>query len=103
MNPRPRPLTDDQIDAKILHRRIQNLFDSGLQAMDFVEKENLFAFERSENRGEIAFALEQRSGARLDRHVEFVGDDLGERSLAESWRPVEQNVIERFAAGARSF
>ena len=33
-----------------------------------------------------------------DRHAELVGDDVGERRLAEPGRAVEQHVIERFAA-----
>ena len=103
MNARAGSLADDQIDAKILHRGIQNLFHSRLQAMNFVEKENFLGFKRRENRGEIAFALEQRASAGFDRNVKFVGDDLRQRRLAESRRTVKQNVIERFAAAARGF
>ena len=37
-------------------------------------------------------------GRRPDRHAELVGDDVGERRLAEPRRAVEQHVIERLAA-----
>ena len=59
MNARARALADDQVDSKIFHGGIENFFDGGLQAVNFVEKENFFGFERSENRGQIAFAFEQ--------------------------------------------
>ena len=101
MNARARPLPDHQIDAIILHRGIENLLDGGHQAMNFVEKENFARFERSEDGGQVALALEQRAGTGLDGDAQFVGDDLRERRLAQARRAVEQHVIERFAAAAR--
>ena len=35
---------------------------------------------------------------RADGRAHLVGDDVGERGLAEARRPVEQDVVERFAA-----
>ena len=67
MDARARPLPDDQIDAVILHRGIEDFFDRGLQAMNLVEKKNFLRFERSQNRGQIAFAFEQRARTGLDR------------------------------------
>ena len=55
MNAGAGALANDEVDAKIFHGGIEDFFDGGLQAMNFVEKENLFGFERSENRGEVAF------------------------------------------------
>ena len=101
MNARARSLADDQVDAKIFHRRIEHFFDRGLQAMNFVQKENFLGFERSEDRGQIAFALEQRTRAGLDRNVQFVGDNLRQGRFAQPRRPIEQHVIQRFAAAAR--
>ena len=45
MDARAGPLADDEIDAKIFHRRIQNFLDGGLKAVNFVEKENFAQFE----------------------------------------------------------
>jgi hypothetical protein len=36
-----------------------------------------------------------------EAHAQFLGDDLGERGLAEPRRPVQQHVVERFAARLR--
>ena len=103
MDARAGSLADDEVHAKIFHRRIKNFFDGGLQAMNFIKKKNFLGFERSENGGEVAFALEKRTSAGFDRDVQFVGDDLRESGFAESRRTVQQNVIERFAAIARGF
>jgi hypothetical protein len=65
-----------------------------------IEEEDFLGFQRGEDRGEVAFALEKGSGAGFDGDVEFVGDDLREGGLAESGGTVEQDVIESFAAGA---
>ena len=51
--------------AEILHRRIKNLLERRLQAMNFVEKEKIARIERGEHRGQVAFFLEQRPGADL--------------------------------------
>ncbi len=66
MNARAGSLPDDEVEAKIFHGGIEDFFDGGLQAMDFVEKENFLGFEGGEDGSEVAFALEQRAGAGLD-------------------------------------
>src|SRR5260221_14553730 len=68
--------------------------------MDFVEKEDFLGFERSEDGGEVAFALEKRASTGLDGDGKLIGDNLREGGLAEARRAVKQNVIEGFAAGA---
>ncbi len=42
-----RALADDEVDAKIFHGGIEDFFDGGLEAMDFVEKENFLGLEGS--------------------------------------------------------
>ena len=74
---------------------------AGNQAMNFVEKKYFALFERSEDRGQVALAFEQRAGTGFDDHAQFAGDNLRERRLAKPRRAVEQHVIERFAAAAR--
>ena len=69
--------------------------------MNLIEKENFACFERREDGRQVALALEQRAGTGLDVDAQLVGDDLRQRSLAQSRRAVEQHVIERFAAAAR--
>ena len=61
MHARARALPDDQVDAKVLHRRIENFLERGLQAVNFIEEEEIARIERREYRGEVAFFLEQRA------------------------------------------
>ena len=89
VNAGARTLTNNEVHAKIFHRRIENFFDGGLEAMNFVEEENFAQFERGENGGEIAFAFEERAGAGFNGNVEFVGDDLRERGFSQSWRAIK--------------
>src|SRR3984957_14021908 len=102
MNPRAGTLADDQVNAKILHRGIENFFERRLQAMNFVEKEKIAQIKRSEDGGEITFFFEQRARADFDGRPHFVGENLRERGLAEARRAVEQDVTDPFASIARS-
>src|SRR3984893_12696916 len=101
MDPRARSLPDDQIDAKIFHRRVQHFFHRRLQAMNFVKKKYFLRFERSKNRRQISLALQQRPRAGLYRDQQFVGDNLRQRGLPQARRSIQQHVIERFTAAAR--
>src|SRR5580704_8648946 len=96
-------LANDEIDAEIFHGGIEDFFDGGLQAMNFVEKENFLFFERGENGGEIAFAFEERASAGFDGDGEFIGDNLRESGFAEAGRAVEEDVVESFTAVASGF
>jgi hypothetical protein len=100
---RARTLANDEIDAEVFHGRIEDFLNGGLEAVDLVEKENFAKFKGSENGGEVAFALEKRASAGFDGHVEFVGEDLGEGSLAETGRTVEEDVVEGLFTIASGF
>src|SRR6266404_1398538 len=87
MNPRPRALSDHQINPVILHRRVQNFLDRGNQAVNFIEEENFTLLERSEDRGQVALAFQQRAGTRLDHDAQLAGDDLRERRAGhDAWQ-----------------
>src|SRR3974390_427755 len=103
MDARTGALADDQVDAKIFHGGIENFFDRGLQAVNFVEEEDVAGFERSEDGGQVAFALKQRAGASFDRDVKFIGDDLRQRGLAQAGGTVKKDMVESFFAVAGGF
>src|SRR5262249_50178837 len=69
-----RPLTDDDVELEVLHRRIEDLFDVGLEAVDFVDEQYVAEFEVRENRCEIAFELDQWPGGRAEARTHFVRD-----------------------------
>ncbi len=70
-------LADDQVDAKVFHRGVEDFLDGRLQAVNLVEEEDFFGFERSEDCCQVAFAFEQGAGASFDGDLKFVRDDLG--------------------------
>jgi hypothetical protein len=93
--PRRRPLADDDVEAEVLERRIEDLLDRAVDAVDLVDEENVTQLEAGEDGGHVALSLERRAGDVADADAELLADDLGERRLAEPGRPDEQDVIER--------
>ena len=66
--------------------------------MHLVDEKHLLVAEVGQDRREVALDLQGRPGSLLEGYGQFVGDDGGERGLAEPRRPVEQDVIQGFAA-----
>src|SRR5438477_4206224 len=97
---RRRSLPDHEVELEVLHRRVQRLLDDVIQPVDLVDEEDVPALQVGEDRGEIARPLKNGTGGGTDRDVELVGDDVRERRLAESGRPVEEDVVEDVAARA---
>lgn len=66
--------------------------------MDLIDEEDAAYLEAREDSHEIALSLQggTRSGNQLPLHL--VGHDVGERGLAQTRRPMEQNVLERLFA-----
>src|ERR1019366_4832978 len=98
MNSRARPLPDHKVDAVVLHRGVQDFLDGGNQTVNFIEKKYFLLLERRQDRGQVALALQQRAGAGFDHDAQLAGNDLRERRLAESWRTIQQHVVQSFAA-----
>ena len=56
--------------------------------MYFVNEQNLFRPDIGENCSQVALDLQRGAGGLLEGGAEFVGDDVGERRLAEARRAV---------------
>jgi hypothetical protein len=99
--PRVGALADDDVEAKVLHGRVEVLLDDGGQAVDLVDEEHVARAEVGEHPGEVALLLYRgaRGGVQLCAHL--CGEDVGEGGLAEPRGPAEQDVIERLVALAR--
>ena len=95
--PRGRPLSDDDVEPEILERRIEDLLDRAVDAMDLVDEEDVTQLEAGEDRGHVALPLQRRPGDVADADAELLADDLRERRLAEPGRPDEQHVVECLA------
>ena len=96
---RARTLADDQIELKILHRRIEDLLDRRRQAVDLVDEQHVARLQVGQQRREVAGALDHRArgGAEPDPHL--ARDDLRQGGLAEPRRAGKQHMVERLAAG----
>ncbi len=66
--------------------------------MDFVDEQHIVAFEVGEDRGQVLRLLQHRARGLAQVHPEFVGDDVGERGLAQAGRTEQQHVVHRLAA-----
>ena len=95
---RRRPGADDQIELEILHRGIEDFLDRRIEAMDFVDEQDVARLEIGELGGKIARLGDHRPGGRAEIDAEFARDDLRQRRLAKAGRPDEQHVIQRLAA-----
>ena len=70
--------------------------------MDFIDKQHIVRFKIGQQRRQITRALQDRAGSAFDRHTHFLGDDVGQRGLAQPRRTENQRVVQRFRAPARS-
>ena len=66
--------------------------------MNLVDKQDVAKFKIRQYRREIAFQLDQWTRSRPKLRAHFIGDHRSQCSLAEAWRTIEQNMVERFTA-----
>ena len=59
---RRRPLADDEIELEILHRRIEDFLDRGIEPVNFVDEEDVALFEIGEERRKVAGLRDHRAG-----------------------------------------
>ncbi len=97
----PGPFADHYVNREILHRGIQAFLDGPCQAVDLVDEQHLTLLQRSQDGGQVSRVLDGRpgGGTQIDAHLD--GDDVTERSLAQSRRPIHQHMIDGLFAAAR--
>ena len=66
--------------------------------MDLVHKQDAALAHIGEQAGQIAGALDDRARGVGDLDAELVTEDRRQRGLAQPWRAVEQDVVQRLAA-----
>jgi hypothetical protein len=70
--------------------------------VDFIDKKDILALEIGQDSGQVTGTLDGGTGGRLDIDPYLGGDDMGEAGLAQARRPVEQDMVDRFAAAPGS-
>src|SRR4029077_20057126 len=91
-------LADHDVKLVVFESGVEDLFERGLQTMDFINEKHLPIAEISEDRGQVALDLQRGPGGLLEGGAEFVSDDVGERRFAQAGRSVEQDMVKRLAA-----
>ena len=66
--------------------------------MDLVDEEDVALLQVGEQAGHVDLALERRPRGGVHADAELVGDDAGQRGLAEAGRAGQQHVVEGVAA-----
>src|SRR4029079_385452 len=95
---RRRALADDEVELEILHGGIENFLHRRIEPVDLVDEQDVAVFEIGEQRREVAGPGDHRPRRSAEIDTELASKNLGERSLAQAWRPSEEHVIECFAA-----
>ena len=93
-----RPLADDDVQAEILHGRIHDLLDRGLEAVDLIDEQDLLGLEVGQDGRQVPGPLDDRTGRGLDADAQLLGQEIGQARLAQSRRTVEQDVVEVLVA-----
>ena len=91
-------LAQHDVDAEILHGRIQHLFHWPGQAVDLVDEQHVAGLELGEHGREVPGPLHCRARGGLEVGLEFVGDNVSQGGLAEAGRSGKQQVVDWFAA-----
>lgn len=99
--PRRRPLVQHDVYLVVLHRRIEVLLHDGAQPMDFVDEQHVARTEVGEQTRQVARLVEHRTRSNPQLRPHLVGDDVGQRSLAQPRRAVQEHVVERIAPHER--
>ena len=83
---RARALADHDVDAAVLHRRVEQLLDRPVEPVDLVDEEHVAGLELGQDRGHVRLAVDRRPGHRRAGRAHLGGDDPGQRRLAEPGR-----------------
>ena len=92
-----RTLVYHDIDAVILHRRIEILLYHRRKSVDFIDKEHIVGLQRGKDSRQIARLIKHRTRCNLESYAQFVGDDVAQRGLTQSRRTMEERMVEWFA------
>jgi hypothetical protein len=88
-------LADDDVEPEVLERRVEDLLDRAVEAVDLVHEEDVVALEPRQDRGDVPLPLERRARDAAKSHTQLLAHDVREARLAETRRAHEQNVVER--------
>ena len=68
--------------------------------MDLIHEQDVVFVEVGQQRRQIAGLFDSRAGGDADIDAHLLGDDAGQRGLAQARRAVEQHMVQRLRAAA---
>ena len=98
---RHRALADQDVEAEVLHRRVEDLLDGRRQAVDLVHEEDVVRLQVRQDPGEVARPGDHRARRQPQPGAHLARDDVREGRLAEAGRTRQEHVVERLAAALR--
>jgi hypothetical protein len=94
-------LVHDEVDREVLHGRVEQLLDDSREPVDLVDEQHVALAQIRQDAHQIGAPLERRTRRGHDRGAHLIGQDGGERRLAEAGRPGEQHVVQRLSPLSR--
>ena len=92
-----RTLVYHNVNAVVLHGAVEVFLHHGRKTVDFVDEKHVVFFERSQYASQVAWFVEHRTAGHLEAHAQFVGYDIAQCRLSQSWRTMQQSMVKRFA------
>ncbi|EEZ75249.1 hypothetical protein NEILACOT_04699 [Neisseria lactamica ATCC 23970] len=86
------------VEPVVFERGIEDFFDNGAEAVDFVDKQYVVRIKIGQKGGEVAGAFEDGAAGLAQIYAQFFGDDVRQCGFTQPRRAEEQDVVERFAA-----
>ena len=91
-------LVNHDVDAVILHCRVEILLDYGRKAVDFIDEKDIFRLQRGKDTRQVTRLVQYGARCYLEAHAKFIGNDVAKGCLTQSGRAVQQGVVKRLAA-----
>ena len=86
------------VDAIVLHRTVEVLFHDRAQAVYLIDEEHIVGLKAGEDARQIAWLVEYRSAGELETYAQLVGYDVAQGGLSQSWRTMQERMVERLTA-----
>ena len=91
-------LVNHDVDAVVLHCRVEVFLHDGAQAVNLVDEEHIVLLERGEQSRQVARLVEHGPAGHFKSHSHLVGNNARQSGLSQSWRSIEQRVVECLAS-----
>ena len=91
------PLVYHDVDAIVLHGRVEILLHDGREAMNLIDEEHIVRLQTGQDACQVSGLVQHRTAGELESHAQLVGNDIAQGGLAQSWRAMKQRMVERLA------